>query len=228
MKRKAPQPLDIPWIRKPLESARSGFEILPDGRIHCWIEHEIIRNVTPKMLVWWFGNLEGDMMFDGRRLSRYRVWHPRDHVVIEYSRRNADGSAGVGSTIHLTEMLGANPDYLVDVHSDVIRLDEGGFSHRPRVFGLRAAAMDYTFRETDGGTIYHNSLTVGLTGVLGRILNPLIRRFVFDEARGHSWIVHNIEEVGNFESFLPRLYAEEELVRSGQGDLDAAVVGRAM
>jgi hypothetical protein len=50
---------------------------------------------------------------------------------------------------------------------------------------------------------------VGATGLVGRLINPLIRRFAFDEARGRAWIKHNIEEVGNFESFLPRLYASE-------------------
>src|SRR5687767_843829 len=101
MKRKAPAPLDIRWICKPVESARSGFRILDDGRIHCWIEHDLIHGVTPKMLVWWFGHLEGDMLHDGERYDRYRVWHPHDHLAIGYARRNPDGSVGVGSVIHL-------------------------------------------------------------------------------------------------------------------------------
>jgi hypothetical protein len=209
MKRRAPDPLAIRWTCKAVESARSGLEILRGGRIRCWIEHEIIRGVTPKMLVWWFQHLEGDIVVDGQRLSRYRVWHPRDHIAIEYSRHNPDGSIGVGSVIHLTEMLGANPDYLIDVHTKITKLDEQGFAHRPRFHGLRLARMDYEFAETPEGTLYRNSLTVGVAGILGRLINPLIRRFAFDEARGRAWIKHNVEEVGNFESFLPRLYAAE-------------------
>jgi hypothetical protein len=205
----APAPLDVDWTCKAVESAQSGIELLPDGRIRCWIEHEILRGITPQMLVWWFKHLEGDMLVEGRRVSRYRVWHPRDHVAIEYSRRNADGSVGVGCAIHLTEMLGGHPGYLIDVHTDITRLEEGGFAHRPRFHGLRLAAMDYEFTEAAGGTLYRNSLTVGAPGWLGRLLNPLIRRFAFDEKRGRAWIRHNIEEVGNFESFLPRLYAVE-------------------
>jgi hypothetical protein len=69
--------------------------------------------------------------------------------------------------------------------------------------------MDYEFAPTESGTLYRNSLTVGASGILGRLLNPLIRRFMFDEARGHAWIKHNIEEVGNFEAFLPQFYAAE-------------------
>jgi hypothetical protein len=209
MKRKPPEPLDIRWTSKPLESAKSGLDILSDGRIYCWIEHEIIRGVTPKMLVWWFKHVEGEMDYDGRRLNRYRVWHPRDHLNIAYSRRNPDGSIGVGCVIHICEMLGANPKYLVDVHTEIIKLDEEGFIHRPRFHGLQLAQMDYEFRETETGTFYKNSLTVGVRGALGKAINWMVRAFTFDEARGQAWIKHNIEEVGNFESFLPQLYAAE-------------------
>ncbi len=131
-----PVPLDIPWVCKSLDSAKWGVEVLSDGRLHCWIEHELVRGVTPTMLNWWFRHLEGDMLYAGQVLPRYRVWHPRDHIAIEYSQRNADGSVGVGSFIHLTEMLGANPDYLVDVHTEICKLDEEGFVHRPRFHGL--------------------------------------------------------------------------------------------
>jgi hypothetical protein len=206
-KRKPPDPLDIPWTRKPVESARSGIEILADGRMRCWIEHEVIRGVTPAMLVWWFKHLEGDMHYDGKRLSRYRVWHPRGHLAIEYASRNPDGTVGVGSVIHLTEMLGANPEYLVDVHSEIMKLDEQGFAHRPRMHGFRLAVMDYEFKAVAAGTSCRNSLTVGTASFLGRAVNPLIRSLAFDEARGRAWIKHNIEEVGNFESFLPQLYS---------------------
>jgi DAPG hydrolase PhiG domain len=214
MKRQAPEPLNIRWTCKPVESAKSGIETLADGRIYCWIEHDVIRGVTPHMLVWWFKHLEGDMDYDRQRLNRYRVWHPRDHLSIKYARRNPDGSIGVGCVIHLCEMLGANPDYLINVHTEIIKLDEQGFIHRPRFHGLQLAQMDYEFRQTDAGTLYKNSLTVGACGVLGKPFNWLLRRFVFDEARGRAWIKHNIEEVGNFEAFLPELCAIEGVAKA--------------
>lgn len=207
--RRPPVPLEIPWTCKPVSSARSGIELLADGRMRCWIEHEVVRAVTPRMLVWWFKHLEGELTHHGKRLNRYRVWHPRDHVAIEYSRRNPDGSIGVGCVIHLTEMLGGNPNYLVDVHTEIVKLDEQGFAHRPRIHGFKLARMDYEFEEVANGTLYRNSLTVGATGIMGKLVNRLLRGFLFDEARGRAWIKHNIEEVGNFESFLPALYAAE-------------------
>ncbi len=205
----APAPLPIPWQPKPLSSARSGLRVLPDGRLHCWIEHATVRGVTPEMLCWWFQHLEGEITHHGVRTQRYRVWHPLDHVQVHYHARCPDGSIGPGAVLHLTEMLGANPAYTGAVRSRIVRLDAGGFGHRPRVHGLPLAAMDYTFEAVPGGTRYVNSLTVGLPSAWARPLNALIRRFVFNRARGEAWLRHNVEEVGQFEHFLPQLYADE-------------------
>jgi hypothetical protein len=184
---------------------------LPDGRMQCWIEHELLRAVTPAMLVWWFQNMEGEMNYQDQRVARYRVWHPVDHIRLRYATRLGDGSIGVGSVFHITEMFGARPEYLIDVLTDVTRLDEGGFAHRPRKYGVRGAVrMDYEFSATADGTRYANSLTVGFAGAFGRVVNRLIQRLAFDEAHADAWIKHNIEEVGQFEAFLPELYAARE------------------
>lgn len=201
-----PNPLPIDWVKKPVSSARSGVDILNDGRVHCWIEHETIRGVAPEMLVWWFRNLEGTVTIDGVSYNRYRVWHPRDHLFAKYAKKNADGTVGVGSVIHLAEMLDARPDYLVHIYTEITKLDETGYIHQPRRHGLKLAEMKYEFERVNGGTGYKNSLTVGFRGLLGKLLNPLIRRLVFDEARGWAWVKHNVEEVGNFEFFLPKLF----------------------
>ncbi|MBS1793475.1 MAG: hypothetical protein JSS81_06455 [Acidobacteria bacterium] len=209
MKLEVPEPLPIEWFCKPVGSARAGVENLDDGRIYCWIEHETVKNVTPEMLVWWFGHLEGTVEIDGVEYDRYRVWHPRDHLFAEYARRGADGRVGVGSVIHLAEMFGANPRYLIHIFTEIKKLDETGYEHHPRIHGLRLAVMKYSFESVPEGTFYRNSLTIGLKGFWGKIFNPLIRRFVFDERRGAAWIRHNVEEVGNFEFFLPALFAAE-------------------
>ncbi|MDO9133249.1 DAPG hydrolase family protein [Hydrogenophaga sp.] len=158
-------------------TVRSGVETLPDGRLRCWIEHDTLQGVTPSMLDWWFRHLEGDMDFEGQRLPRYRVWHPVDHIEVTYTQHLADGGVGVGAQLHIVEMFGGNPRHKVDALSDIVRLGEQGFGHRPQWHGLRVAAMDY--------------------------------RFAFDHSRAHAWILHNIEEVGQFERFLPALFARE-------------------
>lgn len=225
MSLKVPTPLPIEWLKKPVSSALSGVSVLPDGRIHCEIEHQVIKGVTPKMLVWWFSHLEGSVEIDGVEYDRYRAWHPNDHLFAEYAKKNPDGTVGVGSVIHLAEMLDARPEYLVHIYTTITKLDETGYIHQPKMHGLRLAEMRYEFEQVDGGTFYKNSLTVGFKGLFGKLLNPLIRRFVFDEERGHAWIKHNVEEVGNFEFFLPHLYEKEaapEYVPRPSGSYDLA------
>ena len=85
--RDLPPPLDLKWALKPLESAQTGRQMLPDGRVRFWIRHDVVKGVTPRMLLWWFGHMEGDIEIDGNRYDRYRVWHPRNHVRNAYARR---------------------------------------------------------------------------------------------------------------------------------------------
>lgn len=57
-------------------------------------------------------------------------------------------------------------------------------------------------------TKYTNWLVAGIEGPLARV-NPLLRRAMFPDDRARAWLTHNVEEVGNFEWFLPSLYAAE-------------------
>jgi len=205
-----PEPVPLPWGLKPLGSAECGAERLPDGRLSYWIRHDIVKGVTPRMLAWWFSHLEGDVVIAGQRINRYRAWHPYDHVHASYARRLADGSVGPGAAIRLQEFLGADRHYAVDTVTDIEKLDEEGFIHNPRVHGIAGLVrMEYRFRRVDEGTLYENRLLVG--GVAGwrRLVTPLAQRFAFDRAHGIAWLRHNIEEVGQFERFLPTLYREE-------------------
>ena len=204
------EPALVPWPMKPMSTARCGATELPDGRACYWIRHEVIKGVTPRMLHWWFTHLEGDVEVNGRRINRYRAWHPHDHVHASYARRLPDGSVGPGAQIRLREYLGGNRAYEVNVVSDIEKLDEQGFIHNPRVHGIPGLArMEYTFKAVAGGTQYDNCLIIGGSKGLQRLATPLMRRFGFDHARGIAWLRHNIEEVGLFEHFLPGLYLRE-------------------
>jgi hypothetical protein len=214
-----PEPLRLPWPLKPLGSADSGIDQLADGRLRCWIRHEVLHGVTPRMLAWWFAHLEGDVEISGQRIARYRLWHPFDHVHAGYARRLPDGSVGPGAVLRIKEFLGGDPRFLVDVHSEIEKLDEEGFIHNPILHGVRGLArMEYTFRAVPGGTFYENCLIFGpgpAWGRAGRWLQPLAQRLAFPPGKGDAWLRHNIEEVGMFERFLPALYAQENLNEIG-------------
>lgn len=51
-------------------------------------------------------------------------------------------------------------------------------------------------------------MLVGSTSPLGRAVFNRVRPRVFPDDMGRAWLKHNVEEVGNFEHFLPALYAE--------------------
>jgi hypothetical protein len=205
-----PEPVTLPWGLKPLGSAQSGAERLADGRLSYWIRHDTVKGVTPRMLVWWFSHLEGDMVIGGQRINRYRAWHPYDHVHASYARRRPDGTIGPGAAIRLREYLGANPAYNVDTISDIEKLDEEGFIHNPRLHGVSGLVrMEYSFKRVTDGTLYENRLLVGGASGWRRLASPLMQKYGFDRAHGLAWLRHNIEEVGMFEHFLPQLYRQE-------------------
>ncbi len=205
-----PEPLALPMPLRPLASADTVAEKLPDGRIRYSIRHDVLRGVTPRMLAWWFANLEGDIAFGGQRYNRYRFWHPRDHVHISYARRRPDGTVGPGAILRLIEVLGRDERFVVDTRSHIERLDEGGYVHNPEFHGRTGfARMEYRFERVAGGTLYENCLIIGATGTLLSLATPLIARFAFTAAKGQAWFRHNVEEVGQFEHFLPHLYYEE-------------------
>ena len=207
-----PEPLLLPWPLRPARSADSGVEQLADGRTRYWIRHDLLRGVTPRMLAWWFAHLEGDVTIGGRAYSRYRVWHPRDHVHVSYARRCRDGTVGPGAAIRIREVLGRDPRHRVDVTTTIVQLDESGFAHVPAVHlapgvppvpGL--ARMAYTFTPTARGTLYENSLTIGGLPWWARAAAALL----VPAHHGERWIRHNVEEVGQLEHFLPALYRAE-------------------
>jgi len=204
-----PEPLPLFWQFKPVSSASAGVETLNDGRKKYWVKHDVLKNVTPQMLAWWFGHFgDGDVEIQGRRFPRYRVWHPLDHVYARYVRRMPDEPASPGTQIALCEYLGRNPRYKIEAVSTIEKLDETGFIHAVIRGGVQMARMEHVFTKAADGVRDENCLIVPGTPRLGpfaRLLGP----FLFPDGKGQAWLKHNIEEMGTLENFLPELYGRE-------------------
>ena len=98
------------------------------------------------------------------------------------------------------------------------KVDETGVLSVYRVLGglLTVFRLEHRFvPEGDphegGGTRYLSEAILGSASPLGRLLiNRLVVPRLFPEAKARAWFLHNVEEVGNFERFLPALYAEHQ------------------
>jgi hypothetical protein len=211
-----PEPLSLPWKLKPVSSAQSGCETLADGRRRFWVKEEL-KGITPAMLAWWFGHLEGDVEIKGRRLPRYRVMHPFDHVSVRYVHRAPDGSVGPGAQIAVCEFLGRNPRYQINRIATFEKLDEEGFINNVTANGMPLARLEHTFRQTLGGTHFEHFMIIPGSPRFG-LLGRAAAGWLFPQAEGETWLKHAIEEMGALENFLPDLYARENSAQDHNAD----------
>jgi hypothetical protein len=202
-----PPPRSLPWPLKPLESATTSLGYDEHGRMVMRIRHDLLEGISPEMVAWWFRNIGGDMELEGRRLDKYLVWHPRDHIHWELARPGPDGGASVGAQFRIVEAFGRNPDFYIDIIDTVTRLDAGGITLVGCRLGQQISCLNHDFLPIEGGTQYVSTLTIGTSvPVLRSALNPLVHRAVFTEAMGRAWLRHNVEEVGLLEHIVPRIY----------------------
>ena len=127
------------------------------------------------------------------------------------------GGAGPGARVRIVEAFGRDPKNLVDVVVEAEKVDETGVLSVYRVLGglLTVFRLEHRFvpegdPQEGGGTRYLSEAILGSASPLARLLvNRLVVPRLFPEAKARAWFLHNVEEVGNFERFLPGLYRAE-------------------
>jgi hypothetical protein len=228
-----PAPLACPWPLKPLSSATTRLNRLADDRLELTIKHDLIRGVTREMLAWWFCRIDGTMDYMGQTVPRYQVWHPRDHIFYKDVTTAADGTGSAGTRRHIVEAFDRNRHYLVNIIDRVVYLDEtgillsteqagitlGAFQSPLIPLGLEVATLQHDFIAAPTGTRYESRMLVGRDTLFGRLLlnRRLLPWLVMSDDMGRAWLQHNVEEVGNFEQFLPALY-ERSLTGNDHGE----------
>jgi hypothetical protein len=130
-----------------------------------------------------------------------------DHIHYALAERAADGTAGPGARFFIVEAFGANPEYLVNSVADIPKNDDTGNILSVRKFGMEVMRLEHAFTATREGTLYQSTMHVGAKSLPARwLVNRGVLPRLFSEAKGRAWLKHNVEEVGNFEFFLPALY----------------------
>jgi hypothetical protein len=194
---------------RPLESARTTLELLPNARLRATIDHAPLDGVTPDMLLWWFGHLDGTMTYDGREIERYLVWHPRDHISWHLARPGPNGLAEEGARFRIRENLLGDPTLRIDSTDRVEKLDHTGIRLVMRIAGAQFFQLEHTWSPGRGRTHYVSVLDLGARSRWGNPINRYLRARVFPPRVARAWLQHNVEEVGRLEHLLPRLYAEQ-------------------
>lgn len=189
-------------------SARTSLSSV-GGRLVLTIEHEVLRGLTPQMLLWWFEHIDGTLTVDGVAYPRYLLWHPVDHIRWELASPAPAGGAGQGARFRIVEAFGGNPDFYVDSTELVEKLDLDGISLVRRELGREVFRLEHRWAAVEGGASYRSRMVVGATGaVAGRLVNSIVRPRLFPDEMGRAWLVHNVEEVGLLEQLLPALQRE--------------------
>lgn len=202
---------DFGWQMKSLASAETSFEVTKNGVYDLRIVHSTIKGVSPKMLEWWFRNIGGEMTYRGHRYPRYLIWHPLDHIHWELvGQKGKAQQVGVGSYFRIVEAFANNPSYQIDSIERVEKLDITGIRLVRRILGIEIFSLEHHFGQAGTeGSSYRSQMLVGSDHwLMGPLFNKLIRPFIFSKIMGRLWLKHNIEEVGNFEFFLPELYRQ--------------------
>lgn len=203
-------PAEYRGSMRPVDSARTNLEKTERGKLRLTIKHEPLRDVTPKMLVWWFQTFPARTLeVKGKPIPWYQLWHPIDHVEVRVRREGDPGVPGFseGARVEIHEQLGPDHSLPEGGVATVRKLDRTGIVLSLEVGPIRVARLEHRFCPVEGGTRYESELVVGTDwSLLGGPVNTLIRTFAFTEEVGRAWFKHNVEEVGNFEIFLPELY----------------------
>jgi hypothetical protein len=222
----------------PLEN---GFTRLANGQVFVSVLTKM-PGVTSEMIDWWFG-------WHYMEPQRYKLWHPRAHVLNGAQRMIGDdpGLSDRAKYLHnpnyVTEYVGAERLDIEITFSDasdfldVSRFEAAGvgtaicgvvsFQNAPVVFGL----LIHLIRGTQDGCEMRSRFWLGrielkgasAAGLLGRVAGS---RFVAKRAvpieQGRDMLVHCASEMNHLAGFLPDLYADYHPVDAMQPDPPAS------
>ena len=151
------------------------------------VDHELT-GVTPEMLDWWWDNIYNT--------ERYRLWHPQSHIAFRWEHKSDEH---VGMVQEVTEKIGVFPTTLR------IRWEDPSLVPIPRVY-----------RHANAGSVLDNSnqpMSLILHQYESMPGGTKMRSTFRLPAKTLGWFMkelrkHNKEEMGQFQVFLPALYAD--------------------
>lgn len=202
-------PRDLPWELPDYRLASTHWEIGEDGRIHTWVEHFLLRDISPQMVSWFYRYLPiSTIEYQGVTYPLYHIFHPTEHGTIRVIEAATDGTPGMGlgSIIQREEWFGP---YDSRGAARIVEYSDAGFLAIPEVAGIAIGEVRHSFHAVNGGTSYRVDTIIGSDlPVLGPLLNLYLRKKVFHPLMLEQWQRHQLEEVASLQFFLNKLYAQ--------------------
>ncbi len=197
------------------DEAEVGLERLQDMRLLVTVR-TFVPDCSAEMVNWWFGYM--------RTPADYALWHPEDHVWMDWDERFAPGCY-VGASHLVHERIGGRLQKLRIHFYDPTLLfgtlvaERGyqlaicgrtGMLERP----LDVGYLVHLVRDSSGGCEMLSRFWLGDVGArspryaLSAWLanRGLLRRRMAPDMLGRDLVRHCSEEMGNFASFLPQLW----------------------
>ena len=202
-----PPPRPVLFPLRSRDSATFSVQELSRSRRRVSIDHQILRGVTPEMLLWWFQNIDRTMPYGGSVVPSYLAWHPLDHIRWELDRASPAGGAREGARFRIVEAFNRRPEFYIDSIETVEKLDWTGIRLVRRIAGVPVVQLSHTWSACDTHTHYVSNLELGSTSPLLPGMNRYLTQRRFPPAMAQAWVVHNIEEVGVLEHILPSAFA---------------------
>tara|TARA_B110000444_G_scaffold260743_2_gene309041 strand:- start:118 stop:783 length:666 start_codon:yes stop_codon:yes gene_type:complete len=196
---------------KSFGSAETSFEKIKDGGFKATIVHDVMKGVKIDHLIWWFENIDkvttfNGKGFDGHEIDSYKLWHPHDHIKVYWKKKklNHEGKIMPGSKLAIKETF---QGFLVNESVTVSQFDRDAFNFEMCFLGIKVAHLLHFYKETEEGVIYKTEMLVKCNApIIGKLLTWLACNLIASEKRIKAWMLHNIEESGESEKFIPQLF----------------------
>ena len=202
-------PRDLPYDLPDYRAASTGWEVLEDGRIHAWVEHLFLADITPQQVAWFYRYLPiASIDYKDTVYPLYHFFHPTEHGRLQVVEAASDGSAGmgIGSVVQRDEWFG---QYDSRGAARIDSFTDSGFVAIPEAVGLTIGEVRHQLRAEAGGTRYRVDTLIGSElPVLGTLLNWYLRTRVFHPDMLVEWQRHQVQEVSTLQFLLPVIYPQ--------------------
>ena len=194
----------------------SGVERLDDGVFHVAVL-TALPGARAEMIAWWFGSYM-------QTTEHYRMWHPRDHVWMDWEDKPPGTHVGAHHLAH--EYIGGKLHRLRISFLDPVENMGPGASEPGRLFvcarvgmldrPIAVGRMVHAAYDTPWGCELRSHFWLGhvesdLLGGLVQLAGntPWFRRRAVSRADAYALEAHCHEEMTTLGSFLPGLFASE-------------------